>query len=102
MGRNQLDTTDLSVRHLAFLNTAIIDGSATHIFLPNSVARLMRKSGCFPWLHRTAPLKTGPLGVWYQNSNKVVYSHLHFSVYGKFQSQKVEEVTAIHNLLLSN
>ncbi|GEM_PF-4904017 len=45
--------------------------------------------------------RIGPLGVLWREGGRTVYSHLHFSVYGKFQEQKVREATAIRELLPS-
>ena len=30
----------------------------------------------------------------------LIYKHLHFSTYGKFQAQKEEEIKAIYNIVL--
>ena len=99
VGRNNIAATDLDLSHLKRLNFAIIDGEAAHIFLPTGVARLMRKTGVFPWLEQTPIEKVGALGVLFRSPTKVVYSHLHFSVYGKFELQKVEQASAIRSLL---
>lgn len=99
VGRSTLTPSDLSTSHLRLLDATIFGGGTEHIFVPAGVARLMRASGEFPWLPRTSPAKTGPLTILYRNAAKTVYSHLHFSVYGKFQQQKEEEAAAIHGLL---
>lgn len=99
VGRNKLAPEDLSTSHLEFLNSAILNGSAEHVFVSAGVARLMRASMVFPWLPRTAPAKTGVLSSLYSQPGKTVYSHLHFSVYGKFQQQKTVEAAAIFELL---
>lgn len=102
VGRNKLIAEDLDVTHLQRLGSAILDGQAKHVFLPSGVARLMRATGRFPWLGSTSRSQTGPLGILFQGGQKTVYSHLHFSVYGKFQRRKVEEAAAIRELLLQD
>lgn len=99
VGRSNIVTTDLDTSHLKKLNSAILDGKAAHIFLPNGVVRLMLKTGAFPWLQPAPIEKIGSLNVLFRSSTKVVYSHLHFSVYGKFQLQKTEQAEAIRSLL---
>lgn len=101
VGRSKLTPTDLSDSHLAYVSSAILDGNAAHIFVPSGVARLMHASKAFRWLPKSPSPKSGPLTVLYLSPTKVVYSHLHFSVYGKFQARKVEEAAAIHRLLTS-
>lgn len=99
VGRSNIVTADLDPSHLKKLNSSIIDGKATHIFLPTGVVRLMLKSRAFPWLQSNPIEEIGSLDVLFRNPTKVVYSHLHFSVYGKFQPQKVEQAAAIRSLL---
>ena len=99
VGRNLLVGSDLAPSHLKMLTSLIMDGPAQHIFLPSAVRRLMRSTGIFPWLPRTAIGYVGPLGILLRNSRKTVYSHLHFSVFGKFEKQKRDEALAIRGLL---
>jgi hypothetical protein len=99
VGRNRLDPPDLDRAHLRMLNTAILEGNAQHVFLPSEVARLMRASGEFTWLPATPIDKCGELGILHQSAGRTVYSHLHFSVYGKFESRKVAQANAIAGLL---
>lgn len=99
VGRNVLTSDDLAVPHLDFINSAILDGQATHVFLSATVARLMRESGCFPWLRRQVSSSVGPLGILHSDGNKTVYSHLHFSTYGKFARQKAAQALAIRSLI---
>ncbi len=98
VGRNNLAPQDLDLPHLHRLNEAILHGKAKHIFVSAGVARLMRASRAFPWLPKV-PDSTGPLRVLYSEPERSVYSHLHFSNYGKFQQQLEEEVHAIAALL---
>lgn len=99
MGRNKLDATDLDISHLQMLNSAILEGQARYIFLSDNVHRLMLVSGAFPWLSNKPKECEGPLSILNRHPNKTVYKHLHFSVYGKFQQQKIQEAAFIGRLL---
>ena len=98
VGRNKLSPQDLDLSHLRRINMAIVHGKAQHIFVSAGVARLMQASKAFPWLAKE-PAGPGPLRVLYKDSSRVVYSHLHFSNYGKFQQQLEQEANAIGALL---
>jgi hypothetical protein len=98
VGRSKIAATDLDLSHLKRLNSVILEGAAAHIFLPKGVVLLMRKTGVFPWLENSPIEKSGSLGVLFRNPTKTVYSHLHFSVYGKHERQKVEQAAAIQSL----
>ena len=99
VGRNKITLDDLDQHHLNYLNSAILDGKPSHIFLPITVALLMKKTGAFPWLRTASSDKQGPLNVLFKSEDRTVYSHLHFSVYGKFLERKVAQATAIRELL---
>ena len=98
VGRNKLTSQDLDLSHLHRINDAILHGKAKHIFVSAGVARLMQSSKAFPWLPNEAA-GPGPLRVLYSEPSRSVYSHLHFSNYGKFQRQLEEEAYAIAALL---
>jgi hypothetical protein len=98
VGRNRLAPQDLEPSHLHMLNEAILHGKAKHIFISAGVASLMRASKAFPWLPKQ-PVGSGPLRVFYNEPSRSVYSHLHFSNYGKFQLQLENEAHAIATLL---
>ena len=98
VGRNKLAPQDLDPSHLQKLNAAILHGKAKHIFISAGVARLMQASKAFPWLPKD-PGASKPLRVLYSEPLRSVYSHLHFSNYGKFQQQLEEEAHAIAALL---
>lgn len=98
-GRSRLRSQDLSAAHLQKLNAAILDGDAAHVFIPAAVSRLMRATRAFPWLPQAPVTRMGLLGVLFRSRSKTVYSHLHFSVYGKFEKQKVEEAAFIRSLI---
>lgn len=101
VGRNKLHSEDLSTSHLEFIKSVILDGRAKHIFVPSGVARLMRSTDCFSWLPKTVEINPGKLSTLYRRNAKTIYSHLHFSVYGKFEKQKIEELAAIHEILVA-
>ena len=101
VGRNRLAPQDLDPSHLHKLNAAILHGKAKHIFISAGVASLMRASRAFPWLPKQ-PAVSGPLRVFYSEPSRSVYSHLHFSNYGKFQQQLENEAHAIAALLPAN
>lgn len=98
VGRNKLSPEDLDPLHLRRLNEAILHGKAKYIFVSSGVARLMRASKAFPWLPNE-PIKNGALPAYYSDPSRTVFSHLHFSNYGKFQQRLEEEAHAIAVLL---
>ncbi len=100
-GRNKLEVEDLSEAHLKALSAAILEGQPLHIFLPAGVSRLMRSSKAFSWLPEAPVTRQGPLDVLFRGNGKTVYSHLHFSVYGKFQKQKIAEAAFMSDLARS-
>lgn len=93
-GRSSLVAADLSSAHVKWLHGAMFDGRASHVFVSGGVARLMRQSGRFPELAKTAR-GDGLLPVLHADSQRTVYQHLHFSNYGKFQAQLDLELLAI-------
>jgi hypothetical protein len=99
MGRSRLAPEDLDRTHLEMLNDVILASKPKRVFIPAGVARLMRATESFPWLPRAPSSTEGPLGVLYRDPTTTVYSHLHFSVYGKFERRKVEEAAAIREML---
>lgn len=94
-GRSKLNVTDLSKEHLRRLNDVILHGSARHIFIPNSVARCMRESSIFDWLPKVAENEKQGLKVWKCFESKTIYSHYHFSAYGKFEQEKRRQLQVI-------
>jgi hypothetical protein len=100
VGRNTLTVSDLKLHHLQYVNAAITSEQARHVFLSDGVARLMRKSGAFPWLG-DATLSDGPLPIFYADGVRTVYKHLRFSNYGKFEARMHTEAQAIAALLPS-
>lgn len=99
VGRSKLIPTDLNMVHLKYINASIMEGLARHIFIPSAVAKLMQLSGAFPWLKGKSTPSENSLSVYLTHQDKTVYSHLHFSVYGKFQERKLMEAALINSLL---
>lgn len=98
VARSKLAPQDLDLSHLCGINAAILHGKAKHVFVSAGVASLIRASEAFPWLPRAAS-GLGRLRLRYSEPLRSVYSHLHFSNYGKFQQQLEEEAHAIAALL---
>lgn len=99
VGRSKLVPADLNRQHLNMLNEVVLAGAAQHIFIPQGVARLMQATGQFAWLPKRPTEHLGSLGILYRQDTKAVYSHLHFSVYGKFEERKVNEAATIKSLI---
>jgi hypothetical protein len=98
VGRNKLSVSDLSASHLKKINECILEGSAEFIFLSSGVANLVRKSEQFAWLPKKVMNHYGNLGILWQDKNKFIFSHLHFSNYGKFEKQMLMEAQTIREL----
>jgi len=99
VGRNKLTVSDLPVNHLGKINNWIINDSAKFIFISSGVANLMRKSGQFSWLPEKPKEHFGNLRIFWQDETKTVFSHLHFSNYGKFEEQMLLETQTIKDLI---
>ncbi len=95
VGRNKLSVNDLSPFHLKRINDCILNASAEFIFVSAGVAELMRKSGEFSWLPKKSIDYYRNLGILWQNKDKFVFSHFHFSNYGKFEKQMFLEAQII-------
>jgi hypothetical protein len=99
VGRSNLTIDDLDKDHLARLRDAIEHGDARHIFVPEGVARLMRESSMFEWIPKLPSDTGGALKIWRKTGSKTIYWHYHFSVYGKFEQKKADQLQAIGQLL---
>ena len=98
VGRSDLTINDLDPTHLKLLRRVIFEGNAKFIFLSASVKRLLLASGLFPEL-RAIPRNYGALRILYQDDERSVFLHLHFSNYGTFEKQLQAEAREILNLL---
>lgn len=99
VGRNKLEATDLDKEHLKKINHAILEGKAEYIFISAKVAFLMHKTRSFTWLNKKVIEKDDTLGIYNYLGKKKIYSHLHFSNYGKFLEQKRNEALFIRGLV---
>jgi hypothetical protein len=97
VGRSALIAQDLDASHLKSIRHAVFDGQAEFIFLSAGVQRLMASSGMFPEL--LAVRRTyGALRILYDDDDRAVFLHLHFSNYGKFERQLQAEAKEIAEL----
>lgn len=99
VGRSVLTLGDLDVAHLRWINSVITTGAARAVFIPTAVAAMMRRSRVFPWLPDTPTDIGRALKIWRKLGPTTVYWHYHFSVYGKFESKKAEQLMEIRELL---
>jgi hypothetical protein len=98
VGRNKLEVGDLDPLHLARINSLVTAGGMRHVFLSKGVMRLMMATKRFGWLTTPKP-SCGVLPILYSGGRTLVYLHLHFSNYGKFQAQMELEAQAITRLV---
>jgi hypothetical protein len=100
VGRSRLTPADLDPDHLRWVNGILTAGRARAVFLPTSVASLMRRSHAFPWLPRVPAEDMGALKIWCRGGQTTLYWHYHLSVYGKFEQKKAQQLSQIRTLLL--
>jgi len=98
-GRSALDVVDLDRGHLERLNALVQAGTARYVFIPDSVARLMRRSRAFPWLPRSPHDDGGALTVWHKTATTTVFCHYHLSTYGHQEQKKREQMAEIRRLI---
>ena len=98
-GRSNLELNDLDKTHLSNINKWILEGEAEYIFIPTSVAKLMQKTNQFDWIP-SKPIDNGKhLKLWTKIEHKKIYWHYHFSVYGKFEEKKTNQLNEIGSLI---
>lgn len=100
VGRSLLTKDDLDPAHLRYLRNILFHNKPKRIFVSQTVANLMNQSNAFPRLNPTEKSTIAGLPVLYESGNTIVYKHLHFSVYGKFEAQRIAEASAIKNIAL--
>ena len=98
-GRNPLAVSDLDTQHLKWIDYCITRGSARYIFLSANVAKLMRQTKLFYWLSAKPSGQHFGLKTYFESKDKLIFQHLHFSNYGKFEVQKKREAMAINALI---
>lgn len=95
-GRNIITKSDIRKSHIEYINSIISNGTKKNIFISANVLRLMQKFEDLKWIKSSRLKEEGcTLPILYKSNNSTVYLHLHFSNYGKFQNQKVQESTEI-------
>lgn len=58
----------------------------------------MNQAGVFPALKQRSTPLDGELPIYLQSGGVTVYKHFHFSVYGKFEQQRISEAKKIRAL----
>lgn len=100
-GRSSLTSEDLAPSHIEYLRKVIFSSDARFIFLPAGVQRHLVATGQFKELASVKRVHAG-LRVLYEDDNRTVFLHLHFSNYGKFEKQLQEERQGIASLLVAS
>ena len=85
---------------LNFLRVSYLNNKLS---LANSIlsSKSLKKSSIFSWMNNAKQIEGHTLKVFHEKK-PLIYKHLHFSTYGKFQAQKEEEIKAIHNIILGS
>lgn len=103
VGRNRLEPSDLDDAHLAWLESAMFEGTAERVFVSDGVLRLMSRTRRFACLWRPSTAASGAaLPVLYADNQRTVYLHLHFSNYGRFKARLDAEIDAIASMRHAN
>ena len=97
-GRNQLSLEDLNESHLKRIRNIIFNSRAKFIFLSAGVQRLLERTKLFSELSNVKRDFRG-LKVLFEDDDRAVFLHLHFSNYGKFEQQLQSEARAISSLI---
>lgn len=98
-GKSSLAVDDLNMKHLARIKRVLEGSIAQFVFIPTSVGNLMKKSGVFPWLPSKPQTIGSPLKQWGTVGATKLLWHYHFSVYGKFEEVKAQQLSTIGSLL---
>jgi hypothetical protein len=98
-GRSSLEVANLDPTHLKRLDAVIRGGPARFVFIPDSVARLMRKSGAFPWLPRRARDDGKAMTIWHKAAATTTFCHYHLSTYGHQEQKKRDQIAEIRMLI---
>ena len=79
---SKLTVADLTEEHLSFLLDVFENGSARYIFMPSSVANILRETRSFRWLPRYSAAKGGDLTILRERLGQTIYQMYHLSCYG--------------------
>ncbi len=82
-GISKLKIEDLTDAHVDRLLDWVLKGSATYIFIPPGVNRLLRCKPQFTWLPEKPVSNDGSLPILFRSGRKTIYSPFHFSCVGK-------------------
>ena len=102
VGRSSLGPQDFDPAHLNYLNQILFSSNAKSVFVSQTVINLMNRTGAFPML-RNINMDISPepsLPVVFQTDRVTFYKHLHFSVYGKFEKQRLAQASEIRSIAL--
>lgn len=97
VGRNRLISKDILSKHIEFLRQAIFKGEAEYIFVTSTAYNLLKTVNGFEALKKSFETVTS-LRTLYQDEQRKIFQHLHFSNYGKFQQQMTLEAKSIFAL----
>ncbi len=98
-GKSNLDVSDLNMDHLVRIKKVLEGDVVQYVFIPTSVGNLMKKSGMFPWLPSKPKAINSSLKQWSTVGSAQILWHYHFSVYGKFEEVKAQQLDEIGSLL---
>lgn len=98
-GKSSLEVEDLNMDHLSRIKKVIEGGAVQYAFIPTSVGNLMKKSGLFPDLPSQPKAINSSLKLWQTIGATQLLWHYHFSVYGKFEEVKSEQLLEIGKLI---
>ena len=98
-GRSRLQIGDLNKTHLDRLRGWIWGGSASFIFVPSGVAKILRSTGYFPEIPSKPVGNFGEFRILFKDSDRQVFQHLHFSNFGKFEQRLQKEASDIRRLI---
>lgn len=98
-GTSRLSVSDLNPRHLKRLKNWIVGGAAQCVFVSGAAGRLMSQSGEFPDMPRRPRTDSGALKLWADLQGVKVLWHYHFSVYGRYEHRKREQLRQIASIV---
>lgn len=100
-GQSKLEIDDLNPLHLKRIDNIVRGGTVNYVFVSPSVGRLMLDSGQFTWMLPTPMPLPSSLRLWGTVGKTQVLWHYHFSVYGKFEQAKRNQLSDIRDLIFA-
>ena len=91
--------SDLDKAHLRRINQIIISRTVRYVFVPGSVAKLMRRALACPWRPDRPHDEGRGLAIWSRTKTTTVFCHYHLSVYGHQEKKKREQIAEIGQLI---